>query len=78
MFGTPINDPPEKWKNKKLRPTDKFDIYAFGIVLWELYSDEEAFKDYDGLIVIMLVLSLLHFNCHFFGLRSVGRFKVTS
>ena len=35
--------PPEKWKDANLRPNDKFDVYAFGILVCELLTNEPAY-----------------------------------
>ena len=43
-FGTPTHIPPEKWKNNELEPNIKFDVYSFGIMLWELFANRKPFE----------------------------------
>jgi len=46
--GTLSNIPPEKWTDPYLRPNEKFDVYAFGILLWEMFTEKIAYKEYGG------------------------------
>jgi len=40
--------PPENWKDINRERTDKFDVYGFGVFLWELLSNEKPFKNGNG------------------------------
>ena len=44
-MGTPTHIPPEKWKDYTIKTDVKFDVYSFGIMLWELFADEKPFGD---------------------------------
>ena len=46
LAGTPTHIPPEMWKNPSMKKDVKFDVYSFGIVLWELFTSEKAYKTY--------------------------------
>ena len=40
---TPSHVPPEKWRDSDLRPNETFDVYAFGILIWELLANDLAY-----------------------------------
>ncbi len=42
--GTPAHIPPEKWRDYEIESDVKFDVYGFGIMLWELYTDRKPFR----------------------------------
>jgi len=42
--GTVSHIPPEIWSNINQRRTVKFDVYSFGILFWELITEEQPFK----------------------------------
>ena len=44
LGGTPTHIPPEKWKNHEMESNVKFDVYGFGIMLWELCANAQPFK----------------------------------
>ena len=44
-MGTPTHIAPEKWKDYTIKTDVKFDVYSFGILLWELFADEKPFSD---------------------------------
>ena len=44
LAGTPTHIPPEMWKNPSMEKDAKFDVYSFGIMLWELFTGETAYK----------------------------------
>ena len=44
LAGTPTHIPPEKWKNHNMESEVKFDVYSFGIMLWELFTNKQAFS----------------------------------
>jgi len=37
--------PPENWRDITAHRTVKFDIYGFGIMLWELFTEQTAFTE---------------------------------
>ena len=37
--------PPEKWEMNNLEVNEKFDVYSFSMVLWELLSNEKPFEN---------------------------------
>jgi hypothetical protein len=43
--GTVAHIPPENWINVNERRTTKYDMYSFGIMLWELLSEKAPFGD---------------------------------
>ena len=43
--GTLTHIPPEHWENPHLRKTETFDVYGFGILLWEITTEERPFKN---------------------------------
>ncbi|XP_070575926.1 receptor-interacting serine/threonine-protein kinase 3-like [Ptychodera flava] len=43
--GTITHFPPEHLDNINLPVTEKFDVYSFGIVIWEILSREEVYKN---------------------------------
>jgi len=44
--GTLTHIPPEYWVNPNLRINDKFDVYSFAILLYEMYAERKPFEDY--------------------------------
>lgn len=55
--GTPTHLAPEivKVGDKKSWKTFKADVYAFGILMWELYTSEAAFNNIDKMHVLTKV-----------------------
>ena len=45
LRGTLTHIPPEIWRDLNCPRTVKFDIYGYGILLWELVTEETAFSD---------------------------------
>jgi len=41
--GTVTNIPPERWRDIHTPRTPKYDVYGFGIMLWELITEQNAF-----------------------------------
>ena len=39
--------PPENWRNCHTKPTEAYDVYSFGIMMWEIFTDQTAFAS-DG------------------------------
>ena len=52
ISGTITHIPPEYWGDSKLRKTETFDIYGFGIFMWEAFSERRPF---DGVKNVMLI-----------------------
>ena len=44
LAGTPTHIPPEKWKNPNMEKDVKFDVYSFGIMLWEFFANKQPFS----------------------------------
>jgi len=59
--GTSSHIPPEQWKDIKRPPNDKTDVYSFGILLWEMFTEEEAYKGRGGKLVGFCVLDFVVF-----------------
>ena len=43
VAGTASHIPPEYWKNPSVRRNEMFDIYSFGILMWELFVNEPPY-----------------------------------
>jgi len=43
--GTVTHTPPEIWKDLNRPRTVKYDVYSFAILLWELLTEEQPFKN---------------------------------
>jgi len=43
--GTVTHIPPENWRDINAHHSTKYDIYSFGIMLWELVTERVAFTD---------------------------------
>jgi len=41
--GTVTHIPPENWRDINTLPTEQYDVYSFGILLWELLSENHPF-----------------------------------
>ena len=46
--GTSTHVPPEYWRDRKLRKTETFDVYSFGICAWEIITLERPFANATG------------------------------
>jgi len=46
--GTVTHIPPENWRDINLHRTLKFDVYGYGIMLWELFTEQVPFTAPDG------------------------------
>jgi len=42
--GTVSHTPPESWNDINCPRTDKYDVYSFAVLLWELFSEDTPFK----------------------------------
>src|SRR6218665_9846 len=42
--GTVTHVPPERWLNVNLQQNQMEDVYAFGILLWEIFTEEMPFS----------------------------------
>jgi len=43
--GTVTHIPPENWNDINLARTEKFDVYGFGVLLWEMFSERRPFQN---------------------------------
>ena len=50
--GTLTHIPPEHWENPHLRKTESFDVYGFGILMWEMATEERPFSNAAEAIMI--------------------------
>jgi len=46
--GTSSHIPPEQWKDMNYPADMKSDVYSFSILLWEMFTEKQAFKDCEG------------------------------
>jgi len=46
--GTITHIPPENWREVNAPRGTEFDVYSFGIMLWELVTEKVPFKFHDG------------------------------
>jgi len=42
--GTCTHIAPEKWKDINLRGNEAYDVYAMGIVVWEVFTEEVPYS----------------------------------
>jgi len=59
--GTVTHTPPEIWQDITQRRTVKCDVYSFGILFWELITEETAFKHGSILTIAMKIWKRIHF-----------------
>jgi len=43
LVGTVTHIPPENWRDINTEPTEMYDVYSYGILLWELLSERQPF-----------------------------------
>jgi len=43
LGGTVTHIPPENWHDINIEPTEMYDVYSYGILLWELLSERQPF-----------------------------------
>ena len=43
--GTVTHVPPEYWNDSRLRKVEAFDVYGFGILIWEVATEEKPFSN---------------------------------
>ena len=41
--GSVTHVPPENWRDINTMPTEMYDVYSYGILLWELLSERHPF-----------------------------------
>jgi len=58
-LGTPSHISPEQWKDIRCPPNDETDVYSFGILLWEMFTEEGAYEGRGGKPVEYYILHLL-------------------
>jgi len=46
--GTPSHIPPEQWTDDPPRADDKSDVYSFSVLMWELFTEKEAYNGRKG------------------------------
>ena len=56
--GTVTHIPPENWRDiPNTKRSEKFDVYSFGVMLWEIFTQKSPFAP-DGGMTAMVLFSL--------------------
>ena len=55
-IGTVTHVPPELWKDSFLRKVESFDVYSYGVCLWEILAGDKPFKGSDPILIKSWVL----------------------
>ena len=54
-YGTVTHQPPELLSHGEVSPA--CDVYAFGFLMWEVFTGEEVFKDLSDVAVVLAVVN---------------------
>ena len=49
--GTVTHVPPELWRDAYLRKVESFDVYSYGVCLWEILAGDKPFKGWDDPLI---------------------------
>ena len=47
--------PPELWRNPFVRKVESFDVYSYGVCLWEILAGDKPFKGFDSELIKLWV-----------------------